>query len=255
MFIIPEFMKNKLKTIPWLYDLNAYCKAYATKTRYNKTISYYAGKKQHWAFSYLLDKTVGDRIKRLQQVSELNIFFLGTDEKQDRSGILQALEKFGNLTCFRRTDGSYGQNYPGLPAERRATNTKILLELFNSLAKQGRVPHLLIGQTWASFIDPKAFSNVRDNYGTIVVNIAMDDRHQYWGKKIYKEWGGTYALIPHIDLSLTTAPECVDWYMKEGCPTHSPYSKNPSCCGDIELLQFFSLFFPEFLNNGRYSFL
>jgi spore maturation protein CgeB len=44
----------------------------------------------------------------------------------------------------------------------------------------------------------------------------MDDRHQYWGTKIANEWDGTYSLIPHIDLTLTAAPEAVSWYRKEG---------------------------------------
>jgi spore maturation protein CgeB len=52
----------------------------------------------------------------------------------------------------------------------------------------------------------------------LIVNIAMDDRHQYWGCKVNGKWGGTYGLIPHIDLALTAAPECVDWYLKEACP-------------------------------------
>ncbi|MBI3351104.1 MAG: glycosyltransferase family 1 protein [Nitrospirae bacterium] len=76
----------------------------------------------------------------------------------------------------------------------------------------------MFAQTWAGYIDPRIFSEIRNTYGTIIINIAMDDRHQYWGKKVNGEWWGTYGLIPHIDLALTAAPECTDWYLKEGCP-------------------------------------
>jgi hypothetical protein len=44
----------------------------------------------------------------------------------------------------------------------------------------------------------------------------MDDRHQYWGSKVNGKWDGTFPLIPYLDLTLTAAPEAVDWYRKEG---------------------------------------
>jgi hypothetical protein len=145
------------------------------------------------------------------------IFFLGTDESQDRSGTLQALDRMGQLYYFTRSDGSYGQNFPGSEVERRRTNSIRLLDLFGELSSQGKTPNVLIGQTWAGYIDPKALDKIRDKYGTFVINIGMDDRHQYWGKKVDGEWWGTRGLIPHIDLALTAAPECVEWYQKEGC--------------------------------------
>ena len=46
----------------------------------------------------------------------------------------------------------------------------------------------------------------------------MDDRHRYLGRK------NTARMERHswpdslLDLALTAAPECVEWYAKEGCP-------------------------------------
>lgn len=212
-------IRKSLKNIGLLYNGNARLKAWSVRKIYNDTIRYYAKKNLRGSFASLLNERAGDRIKRLKNLDRpLNIFFLGTDEQQDRSGIIQALERLGNLTYFTGADGSYGQNQPGFPSERRTNNTKRFLKLFNQLSLQGETPDLLIAQTRASFIDPKVLSQIRETYGTLVVNIAMDDRHQYWGEKIQGEWGGTYGLIPHIGLALTAAPECVDWYLKEGCP-------------------------------------
>jgi len=81
-----------------------------------------------------------------------------------------------------------------------------------------KVPHILIGQIWAGCIDGSVLSKIRKQFGTIVVNICMDDRHAYWGKLRLGDLTGTKGLIPHIDLAATAAPECVDWYLKEGCP-------------------------------------
>lgn len=214
-----RIIKNILKNIGLVYAINAWWRARQTKENYLKTIFYYAEKHPVDTFTSLLAKRVGSRALTFRdERKKLNIFYVGTDELQDKSGILQSLACIGDLTYFTKTDGSYGQNISGTVDQRSSANTDRLLELFRMLHELDKTPDLLIAQTFASFIDPKVFSQIRGTYGALIVNIAMDDRHQYWGQKINGEWGGTYGLIPHIDLALTTAPECVDWYLKEGCP-------------------------------------
>jgi len=102
------------------------------------------------------------------------------------------------------------------------------MELSRLWESQGCVPNILIAQTWASYINSRVFDHLRHKHGTVVINIAMDDRHQYWGDRIAGQWGGTCGLIPHIDLALTAAPECVDWYRKENCPAlYFPEASDP----------------------------
>lgn len=212
-------LKKSLKKNDIFYNLNAHLKSRATKKQYLKTVAYYALKKEPISFKTLLSARLGDRLERLKWLDRpSNIFFLGTDEMQDRAGTIQALKKMGNLLCFMQADGSYGQNYPG-PLEKRAeANSSRLWEMVQRLHAQGKSPDVIIAQTWGSLIDGAVLSKIRDNFDTIIVNIAMDDRHQYWGTKINGGWSGTHRLIPHIDLALTAAPECVAWYLKEGCP-------------------------------------
>ncbi|MBW2646233.1 MAG: glycosyltransferase, partial [Deltaproteobacteria bacterium] len=93
-----------------------------------------------------------------------------------------------------------------------------LWEIVQRLNAEENLPDILIAQTWGSLIDGAVLSKIRDAFGTVIINIAMDDRHQYWGVKINSTWSGTSALIPDIDLSLTAAPECTAWYLKESCP-------------------------------------
>jgi len=163
------------------------------------------------------ERLIGE-VRNAEVDRPLRIFFLGTDEQQDRSGTLQALASVSELTYFTRADGSYGQNDPAPPLLRKRANTERLWALVKEQSEQGKPPDILIAQTWACLIEPEIFSRIRRAYGTFVVNVSMDDRHQYWGEKIDGGWSGTFPLIPHIDLALTAAPECVDWYMKEGCP-------------------------------------
>lgn len=211
-------IKSRLKELGWLYGLNARYKSAVVKREYLATVTRYAKTaRPRPALDLLKDRLTGkDPFRQIDR--PLRILFLGTDEQQDRSGTLQALAKLSELTCFTRADGSYGQNDPAAPLLRKQANTERLWTLVTTMAAQGRAPDMLISQTWACLIEPEVFSRIRNAFGTFIVNIAMDDRHQYWGEKINGEWGGTYGLIPHIDLALTAAPECVEWYLKEGCP-------------------------------------
>lgn len=211
-------LKQQLRRVSWFYDLNARWKAAATKREYAATALQYGRKAIRVRRNELLVARPDGRREILTEQYRPRIFFLGTDEAQDRSGILQALDRIGVLTYFTRSDGCYGHNHPGSEVVRRRANTERLRAIFADLYTQGTTPDILIAQTWASFIDSKIFGEIRERYGTLIVNIAMDDRHQYRGHKVDGEWGGTYGLIPYLDLALTAAPECVEWYLKEGCP-------------------------------------
>ena len=72
------------------------------------------------------------------------------------------------------------------------------------------------GEYFVPEVMAAAIIDLREQYGVFIINIAMDDRHQYWGTKVKGQWDGTYPLIPHIDLTLTAAPEAVHWYRCEG---------------------------------------
>ena len=212
-------LRSALKRIVWVSEINARYKTYLVKKVYADTVRYYAGKTSQPKTLPQLDRDKLNIFRRLETHDRhLNIFVLGTDEQQDRSGMLQALERIGHVNCFTRTDGSYGQNDPAPPTQRRQSNTVRLWEMIQQLHQQEKTPDLLIAQTWASVIEPEIFSRTRNSFGTFIINIAMDDRHQYWGSKVDGGWDGTFPLIPHLDLMLTAAPECVEWYQKEGCP-------------------------------------
>ncbi len=205
---------HRLKKIPLLAFLNSSMKARRTKAVHQSTLDFYSNKSEISISESWYGRA--QRIVNAYNDNELRIFFAGTDKQQDKNGFLQALQKIGDVRCFVRSDGGWGQNDPSPYVQRRAKNTQRLDELFVANAKEGWVPHLLIMQTWACLLEPACLSRLRSLYGVFIVNVAMDDRHQYWGSKFLGEWDGTYPLIPHIDLTLTAAPEAVSWYRKEG---------------------------------------
>ncbi len=201
--------KARMRKLAWLYRGNAILKCWQTKRRYRATVRQYAGMPTPVIAPPALPGS-------FESMGRVRVFFMGTDEQQDKSGFLQALQRIADVEVFTREDGAWGQNDPASYWVRRERNTKRLWALITALAAKGWHPDCLLVQTWGCLVEPAIFSRIRNAYGTMVINIAMDDRHQYWGRKFHGEWDGTHSLIPHIDLTLTAAPETVDWYRKEG---------------------------------------
>lgn len=206
-------VKARLRKLAWLYRINVRLKCWQTKHSYRATLKRYAGMTLCSSDAPLtnLRQAEGSEVNRRPRV-----FFMGTDEQQDKSGFVQALQRGADVEVFTREDGAWGQNDPAAYEVRRTRNTRRLWELVSELSARGWIPDLLITQTWGCLVEPEIFSRIRNAFGTVIINIAMDDRHQYWGSRVNGEWDGTFPLIPHLDLTLTAAPEAVDWYRKEG---------------------------------------
>ncbi|HNQ57275.1 MAG TPA: glycosyltransferase [Candidatus Desulfobacillus denitrificans] len=215
-----------LKQFGIAHAANRRFKSHQLVTRYKRTVTHYARIDPVPVSTEWRDRA--NVLAQHARDSRLSIFFIGTDEQQDKSGLLQALERLGEVRCFLRDEGGWGQNDPAPYGQRRERNTQRIEHLFAENASRGWVPHLLITQTWGCLVEPACFSRLRERYGVFVVNIAMDDRHQYWGTKVEGQWDGTYPLIPHIDLTLTAAQEAVSWYRKEsGVALYFPEASDP----------------------------
>jgi spore maturation protein CgeB len=214
-FLWPTIQRTVAR-VPVLAALNQRVKSRQTVAHYRASCAYYASR----PMPSDARRPLRERLARQGFAGQRRprVFFVGTDEQQDKSGLLQALERLADTRWFVKADGSYGHNDPRAVAVRRAANAELLWRQLSDCAEQGWVPDLVLAQTWASLIDAAVFSRVREQWGSLVASLAMDDRHQYWGGSVGGMGTGTRALIPHIDLALTAAPECVDWYEKEGCP-------------------------------------
>lgn len=209
-------LKRRLARVPALAAWNQRLKARQTVAQYQATCAYYAARPLPAdARRPLRDRLAG---RGLAGKARPRLFLVGTDEQQDKSGLLQALQALADTRWFLKADGSYGHNDPRPVDQRRTANAERLWEQLIALAGQGWVPDIVLAQTWASLIDPSVFDRLRQRWGCLVVLLSMDDRHQYWGGRVGAMGLGTRALVPHIDLALSAAPECVDWYEKESCP-------------------------------------
>jgi spore maturation protein CgeB len=200
-------LKVLLRRLPGVAAVNARVRARAQAAAYSRLAAHYRN----------LHARPTPHFRPLPLLSRPRVLFVGTDEQQDRSGFVQALERCCDLVLFTGEDGGYGHNDSRAPAIRREANSRRLDAILDALASEGRLPALVLAQTWSTLMDPAAFDRARAR-GCRVANIGMDDRHQFRGIREAFGWGGTLGLVGHIDLALTTAPECVRWYEAEGCP-------------------------------------
>ena len=187
------------------YELH--CRRYATPSVLTSPDELSALTAQRW--SSLLASQQSSEVRRPR------VLFVGTDYEQDRSGLLQALERAADVHRFEQAPGVYGQRWPRNSKETdevRSHNARVLLE---TLERVGPVD-LVIGQMWGLSMHWRALASVRER-GMGVINIAMDDRHAWRGMRLDDgTCGGTRSRAPYLTLACTAAAECVGWYEAEG---------------------------------------
>ena len=221
--MIIERAKGYLKRYRFATYVNEKVKCYTSKRQYNLLCQHYETP------SILTDpmdiKKLGQKLWQkalgadLHAGSHPRVLFVGTDWEQDRSGIIQGLSKVADVTLFEQSDGRYGQRSATSLSEVenvRRYNGDRLLKYLKNPGEQGPF-NIIIGQMWGFKMYWRSLAEARE-MGIAVVNIAMDDRHAYVGKRLDDgTYGGTLGLIPYLSLACTDAPECVRWYEAEGC--------------------------------------
>lgn len=218
-------VKDRLKKFHFLYALNAQLKAFQLKRGLRALKRHYDKRYRDEAVRYNEEAAVisfKERHLQLQpkfsskKPGELKIFWVGAHEAQDKSGFLQSLSKFGQVSKFRNKDGVYGPHYeiPGLSwLQVREANDDALISQVTSAHLQGAVD-ILIGQMWAHIYSESALLKIRA-LGIPVINIAMDDRlPNLWAHENGQRMGAV-GLGSGVDITLTTSPEVCEWYASE----------------------------------------
>lgn len=246
-------VKDRFKRISLLYALNVRWKAFFYKRRYASLRAYYQRKVREYGIVYNEEKVAGFVKQQLKfrnvkietiPKGKLRIFWVGADYAQDSSGIIQGLRKFGEVILFEGSPGKYEQIWPkGADIKiAREENSRQLITQIDQASKRGPI-HIVIGQMWPHVIAPEALQSIRDK-GMVVVNIAMDDRHVFKGRKVNGVLSGTSRLIPVIDLACTAAKECCLWYQIEGCPSiYLPEASDPEFFKPLSISKLYDVCF------------
>ena len=217
-------IKKILKKSKTISSINAIMKCKALKKQYQTIINKYKNIEQKYSLEELLKQKGftnewSEHLKR----KRLNIYFIGTDEFQDKSGFIQDLKKVCNLTYFKKYDSSYGQ-YSGQLVynnkKGKKLNTSKVIEDIEKLIKSNQKPDIVLMQAWGRSFDIDKIKAFKENENLKFINIALDDRLVYTATtpKNEKYDYGISGLNSLIDLALVSNPEVVEWYLKEDVP-------------------------------------
>ena len=87
-----ENSKARFRNISWLYRANARLKCWQTKRRYSATLKRYSNMASTSSDAPLVNLHLADWGSRRPRV-----FFMGTDEQQDKSGFIQAIQRVADV--------------------------------------------------------------------------------------------------------------------------------------------------------------
>lgn len=208
---------KRFPTFIRLYDKYVY--SYRIKRKYTTLLKHYQTRSPFKSVSELLtDKGFStawaDRFTRRKP----RIFYIGNDEAQDNSGFLQELKLLADVRYYQKTDGGYGAHTEGLFGAEVVCEgiSRRLADYEQSFRHEKWSPDILLMQGWGCQYKLEDLARFKRVFDLKIINISMDDRHTYW---LEPKTAGTFGLVPVLDLALTAAPECVDWYLKEGIPS------------------------------------
>jgi spore maturation protein CgeB len=223
-----KVFKDKLKKYKLFYALNAMIKSFQLKHDLSSLAHSYDKKYKAKDINFDEQSSINNfkiRHRELQPAyspknkGELNIFWVGASEAQDRSGFLQALNRLGQVTEFYNRDGQYGPIYELCGhgwLQIRQINDSALIEQVKKVQSKGNID-ILIGQMWSHIYSEEALLKIRE-LGIPIINIAMDDRLPSLWRNMDGCRMGAVGLGLGVDITLTTSPNVCKWYAVENMP-------------------------------------
>lgn len=198
-------LKEKLLKNRIIWEINASIKSFSVVSKYYL-----------WKIYYTCKKNKDVKIPLLMKNDKPNVIYVGTDEKQDKSGFYQALlANCQKVIPFTKEDGTWGQ----YDSDIKDCADKNIKRLEKIIINSNSVIDCVLMQSWGFSFDCDEMNKLKKIYNFKVINIDMDSRLVH--RKIFcvgKQNPGIYGLCKCVDLMLVTTREIVTWYLKEGIP-------------------------------------
>lgn len=218
-------IKLFLKKFKLICRINANIKSHIEKSNWKKLVRDYGKKCIDSSPAYPDSvqagfRKINQKLDMQKSDGSLLVIYVGTDYNQDFSGFGQALKLICNTIFFHNKLGGYGLNLKDKNDKKfffdksiQKENSDQLIDLVLRLRSENKI--LIIGQMMANFISKEALSEI-SLMSIPIINISMDD-------KLSKNWTycsgvrmGGVGLAKDVDITLTTTPEVVGWYISEG---------------------------------------
>lgn len=216
--------KSRLKQNKFFYDLNARIKEFEhiyewkiLEKKYLKRIKY---SDKNYNEDDVLDEVRSKIEKKICSNKKYHVFWVGTDENQDKSGFCQGLEKLFNVSYFYNSNGEYGINTINKNGIKVSYSTEVansngteLVRLFNEINSVDKID-FVFGQMLSNYLS-KEYLKIIYEMNIPIFNISMDDKLPINWKIKQKRQMGAIGLADYVDLTLTTSPEVCEWYMSQ----------------------------------------
>ncbi len=175
----------------------------------------------------------GTALKQAVEKGTLRIFAAVRHHNWEGHNLIPALEELGEVIHF-----DWGAE--GFPPDTRWTGedkarmNALLLGRFRSVLKDGPI-QLFFGYLSGRNATPELIRAIGDT-GTVTVNLALDDRAKFRGRRKHGVWTGVADIAPAFDLCWTSTESALEKYRVEGAnPIFMPEGANPEVYRPMDL--------------------
>lgn len=215
-------IKNRIKKIPFVYQINALLKQKQQEQLASDELNYYCSESVRKGITVqngdVLAELVKDRLlaRGLSTVpkkkGDLHIF-LAYPLNNWEYILPIALQPFCRVTEFEWTSLGFNHHAVNWLQERDLMN-KVMLDAY--LKANSREPvDVVVGYLTGYNCHQRILQKISCS-GSIIINFCWDDKLHFRGNKVGDRWSGPAAIAKDIDLNLTNAPDSCIKYMVEG---------------------------------------
>lgn len=156
----------------------------------------------------------------------LNIFAAVRHANWEGHSLIPGLQKFGIVTHFDWGAKGFDESAHDWVKRGRPELNWVLLEAVEQ-AHRARPIDLLFGYLAHWQVQPETIEAI-GRLGIVTVNMCLDDKHMFWGRRAQGLWYGLAALVQSFDLHCTNTLDGLPKYLaRGGIPYFWPEGANP----------------------------
>lgn len=215
-------IRQTLKKLPFLYNINTYIKARMQENLAQKELDYYRHEASRKGITVPESGPLVDILKaRLaerglnpvpKRKEDLHIF-LAFSLNNWESILPLSLEPFGRVTVFEWKSRGHDDAAADWHLHREAMNRDMLGTFIRANAE--KKVDAVMGYLWGHNTEPSVLRKMGES-GAVVFNFCFDDKLYFHGPKLGGKHIGPGGLARAVDLNLTNAPEARVKYIVEG---------------------------------------
>jgi spore maturation protein CgeB len=193
------------------------CKAHRLHVDYNKRRERYyklANNRSKKLRPRMISRNFASEPKKIGNIHTFAI----VRRKSWESNLIDELNPLGKVTVFDFYERGFDESIQTTDSswiQKRQQENKAIIDVLQKTHKSEPVDWIFCYFD-GKFILRSTIGFIRDNLKIPAVNMCLDDKHSWDGRKLGKQMSGQVDLADVFDISWTSAPIAVDWYDAEG---------------------------------------